>query len=232
LQGTLIGTIVDWATARKPGRDAYLIPLGIIYVVPAILSVVMWFIPESPRWLILQGKHEAGLKSLTWLRPDGADVTTEAAVIRESIESERELGSDVGILDMFKNPVDRRRTTLSVCAVTLQAASGSMFIIAYKAYFFGMAEVADPFAMSCVLSTMGLLALIINALIVVKYGRRRVLLISGLTACGILQLIIAVVYDEKGRTRTTGKVLVALTCLYMMSYNVSPHIFCFKAILT
>ena len=83
-----------------------------------------------------------------------------------------------------------------------------------------MARVSDPFAMSCVLSTMGLLAIFINSLIVVRYGRRRVLLTSGLITCGILQLIIAVVYDEKGANSTTGKVLVALSCLYMMSYNV------------
>ena len=40
-----------------------------------------------------------------------------------------ELKSNVGIWDMFKDPVNRRRTALAVCAVTLQAASGSMFII-------------------------------------------------------------------------------------------------------
>ena len=83
-----------------------------------------------------------------------------------------------------------------------------------------MAQVSDPFAMSCVLSTMGLLAIVVNSLIVVKYGRRRVLLTSGLITCGILQLIIAVVYDTEGANSTTGKVLVALCCLYMMSYNV------------
>lgn len=94
-----------------------------------------------------------------------------------------------------------------------------------------MAQVSDPFAMSCVLSTMGLVALMINAAIVVKFGRRRVLLISGLTICGFLQLIIAVVYHEEGASGMTGKVLVALSCLYMMSYNVSlPS--CFYSALT
>jgi len=40
-----------------------------------------------------------------------------------------ELGSSVGVWDMFANQIDRRRTILAVGAVTLQAASGSMFII-------------------------------------------------------------------------------------------------------
>ncbi|KIX07384.1 uncharacterized protein Z518_02037 [Rhinocladiella mackenziei CBS 650.93] len=217
--GTLIGTIIDWATAKRPDKSAYLIPLGIIYIVPAFLTLAMFFIPESPRWLILQGRHEDGIKSLTWLRPDGADVASEAIVIRTAIEKEQELKSSVGIWDMFRDPVNRRRTTLAVCAVTLQAASGSMFIIAYKAYFFAMAHVSNAFGMSCVLSTMGLLAILINSVIVVRYGRRRVLLMSGLVVCGVLQLIIAITYDKNPGTKTTGKVLVALACLYMMSYN-------------
>lgn len=216
-----MGTIIDWATARRPDKSAYLIPLGIIYIVPVFLSIVLFFIPESPRWLILQGHHDAGIKSLKWLRPDEEDVASEATVIRTAIEKELEFKSSVAVWDMFKDSVNRRRTTLAVCAVTLQAASGSMFIIAYKAYFFGMAHVSNPFGMSCVLSTMGLLAIIINSAIVVRYGRRRVLLMSGLIVCGILQLIIAITYDKNPGTKMTGKVLVALACLYMMSYNVS-----------
>lgn len=130
--GTLIGTIVDWATAKRPDKTSYLIPLGIIYVVPVFLTIGLFFIPESPRWLINHGKYEEGVKSLAWLRPDDTNVRLEAEEIRDAIEREREIGGAVAFLDMFRNPVDRRRTFLSIAAVTLQAASGSMFIIAYK----------------------------------------------------------------------------------------------------
>ena len=92
---------------------------------------------------------------------------------------------------------------------------------AFKAYFFAMAKVEDPFAMSNVLSTSSLIAIIINACIVVRYGRRRVLLLGGLTIAGFFQLIFAVVYDRKPGQIVTGRVLVALSCLYMATYNVS-----------
>jgi hypothetical protein len=98
-------------------------------------------------------------------------------------------------------------------------------MIAYKAYFFTMAKVNNPFAMTNVLSTVGILALIANSFIIIRFGRRRVLLMTGLLLCGILQLIIAIVYLKQPGTATTGTIIIALSCLYMFSYNgmIAPY---------
>lgn len=82
-----------------------------------------------------------------------------------------------------------------------------------------MARVTNPFGMSNVLSCIGIIAILANSLIIVRFGRRRVLLTSGLLICGFLQLIIASVYHHAPGAKSTGTIIVALSCLYMFSYN-------------
>jgi hypothetical protein len=49
--------------------------------------------------------------------------------MKTTLEAEAQLQSTVGYRTLFKNPIDRRRTIISVLALTTQAASGAMFVI-------------------------------------------------------------------------------------------------------
>jgi len=120
---------------------------------------------------------------------------------------------------MFRDPVDRRRTYLAVGAISLQAASGAMYMISYGTYFFEMAKVGSPFENSCILTGLGVVAILINSAVITKWGRRRVFLTIGMILCGITQLIIAIVYDKEGPSTSTGKVIVGVSVVYIVGYN-------------
>lgn len=141
--GTLIGTIVDNYTAPLPGRQAYLIPLGLIYIMPFVIAIGLFFIPESPRWLMEQGKVEKARKSLEWLRPNKDAIESEIVSIQTAMEESNENSGKALLYEMFRGPVNRRRTMLAVAAVNTQAASGAMFMIAYGTYFFQMVRRTD-----------------------------------------------------------------------------------------
>lgn len=129
--GSLIGNVVDNETFTWRDRQCYVVPLSVIYAVPAILFIGLFFIPESPRYLVSRGKIDAARKGLLWLRPKGSDIETELFEIQEAARIEKEISESTGWIDLFRNPIDRKRTLLAVAAISTQAASGAFYMISY-----------------------------------------------------------------------------------------------------
>lgn len=100
-----------------------------VYIIPGIIAIGMLFIPESPRWLLQMEKEEPARKALNWLRPFPELVDDELAEMKAAIDAEKLLSHNSAFLDLWKNPIDRRRTLLAIAAVTLQACSGAMYMI-------------------------------------------------------------------------------------------------------
>jgi SP family sugar:H+ symporter-like MFS transporter len=127
--GSLVGTVIDNFTNPLGGRKSYVLPLGIVYIMPGILAIGMLFIPESPRWLLQLNQEERAHKALLWLRPFPELVDAELHEMKTAIDAEKMLAHSSEMKDLFRNPVDRRRTLLAIGAVSLQAASGAMYMI-------------------------------------------------------------------------------------------------------
>lgn len=47
--GSIIGSLIDNYTKHYLDKRSYRIPLACLYIVPALLAVGLFFVPESPR---------------------------------------------------------------------------------------------------------------------------------------------------------------------------------------
>lgn len=73
-----------------------------------------------------------------------------------------------------------------------------------------MAGIGKPFQNSCIMAGVGSFILVVNSLIITRWGFRRIFLFWGMALCGISQLVMAAVYTAHPGTILTGKVLLPL----------------------
>jgi MFS transporter, SP family, sugar:H+ symporter len=87
-----------------------------------------------------------------------------------------------------------------------------------------MANIGNSFQNSCILVSVGVVAILINSAVVTRFGRRRVFLVCGLLLCGLTQLLTAVIYTVSPGTEATGRGIVGLAVIYILGYNVSKFL--------
>lgn len=74
-----------------PSTKQWRIPIGFQLVPSGMMFIGLWFLKESPRWLMKQGRREEATASLAFTRradPNSDEVQQELAEIRASIEEE------------------------------------------------------------------------------------------------------------------------------------------------
>lgn len=77
------------------------------------------------------GKTQKACKALYWLRPNEVAVEPELQSIQAAVEEDKLYQGKALWLEMWRDPIDRRRTILAIAAVNTQVASGAMYMIAY-----------------------------------------------------------------------------------------------------
>jgi len=70
----VIGHELDWRGSAIAGIGP-----------PAVMVILMIFMPETARWLLARGKEERAKKSLLWLRGPNYKIENEMDEIRESL---------------------------------------------------------------------------------------------------------------------------------------------------
>ncbi|KAJ8111606.1 hypothetical protein OPT61_g5840 [Boeremia exigua] len=188
--GGLVINSVCRGTSGIQDNRAWRIPLGLFYIVPTIVLSLIFFTPESPRWLLRQGRTEAAHENLRKLRVGrftDEQIELEFRELQAALRSEEAFESGK-FSEVFKG-VNLKRTTLVILVNFFQQATGQAFASQYGTIYIKSLQTINPFNMSLITSAINICSVIFCLLIVDKVGRRPLLLAgSAIQTCGLLTM--------------------------------------------
>ncbi len=106
-------------------------PLAFQLIFPLVVASILPFLPESPRWLLLQDRHEEALEVISRLTGENVDihdpeVTAEYLSIKTTIYQERKDRVPVMDVLMFRDKTQNFRRLLLSCGTQfMQQFSGA-----------------------------------------------------------------------------------------------------------
>ncbi|KEF58701.1 uncharacterized protein A1O9_06627 [Exophiala aquamarina CBS 119918] len=175
--GGLVVNCIARGTGSLPGNEAWRIPLGLFYVVPSVVAALIWFIPESPRWLIMKDRQEEGMKVLRELRVGkftDADIDAEFAMILHKIQDSQNQGT---LFDIFQG-THLRRTGIVVGSNFFLQATGQLFTALYGALFVKSLGTVNPFTITVVIAVVNVCTAFLAMTLFDRLGRR-VMILAG-----------------------------------------------------
>ncbi|KAI1180022.1 MFS transporter [Nemania sp. FL0916] len=217
--GSIVGAAVDFGTKNIQSRRSYQIPLAIFFVAPTIQSIALFFFPESPRWLAVQGREAEAETSLRKLRNSNINETellAEFNEIKQSTREQVELAKKALFVEMWRG-TNLRRTLLSIAVICFHSANGSSWVNIYTTYYLTIAGVSNPFGFSILITSLGLLGAIFSSLFV-RFIDRRSIMIVGASICGLTQLAQAIAWTVSPGSEEAGRVVVAFIGLFTFFY--------------
>ncbi|KAF4556996.1 Sugar (and other) transporter-like protein 57 [Elsinoe fawcettii] len=175
-------------THTYPGKASYMIPLGAQAIMPTLLIPATIFIPESPMWLIAQGRSKEAMVNLTSLRGYGDDlVKLEIDRMKTDFEDDRDRHAGVRLSDLFRGH-DIQRTLISGSVFSLNQISGIILSTTYATLFLTQLGVAEPFKLSIAAASAVWAGTTCGLLLVDHVGRRK-LMIVGFTTIFVLDVV-------------------------------------------
>ncbi len=222
--GILTGYFICYGTVYISSSLSWRLPLAIQSFLAFLFAAVCVFLPQSPRWLTLCGRHDES--RLLWIRL-GVSLDDQ----REDSENKNDTQEDStsvlshSIIRAFKKDV-RSRTALAVYYLGMQQLCGIDSILYYAPIIFqqaGITSQKSSFIASGVTAIVIVAVTIPATLKADSWSRRMQTILGGCLISGCL-LLIGILYASGAVHRTSGAarwVVIVTIYLYVISFCVT-----------
>ncbi len=199
-----------WLSAGEHWR--WMIAIG---VVPAVILLVgMYFMPESPRWLMMKNKEQQAAGILKRLR--SYEIDSEIAEIKAALQQTK-----VSMLSMLRSQKWRMPLMIGVTLGVLQQFFGINTVMYYGPFIFNELGIDSASGQIFATFLMGLVNMVMTIFMVIYVDRwgRRTLLMGGslLSGVSLLCLVLLLHYPTNGQT----SILLVVMMFYIIGYCIS-----------
>lgn len=145
-------------------------------VPPTVMVILMYFMPETPRYLLSKNKHTEALAVLAWLRGPEVDHDWECSQIEESCNTQDTKFS----LSELKDSAVYKPFLIGIFLMLFQQLSGINAVMFYAETIFEQANFKHSSEGSVIVGVVQVVFTAIAALIMDRAGRKILLAISAL----------------------------------------------------
>ncbi|KAK1138454.1 hypothetical protein N8T08_002510 [Aspergillus melleus] len=188
--GAIIVGGITYHYQSKPDSSSYRVPIALQWMFPTPLAILLFIAPESPWWLVRQGRLAEAEKAVKRLgRASATDNPADAvAMMRRTIELEK-TEKKPNLVELWRG-TDLYRT-LIVCGVYASQNLTGNLIANQAVYFFKQAGMADntAFALGLITSALQAVMVMLSWILTTYLGRRTIYVYGQFINCAFLILL-------------------------------------------
>ncbi|KAJ5612981.1 hypothetical protein N7510_006175 [Penicillium lagena] len=228
--GALVVAWMAWGTMYIKNDWSWR-SLTLLQVFPAVIQIIfIWWVPESPRWLVSKERYDEALDILTYYHANGDPYNTtvrfEYREIKETIRLEMQLQKDSSYLDFMKTRGNRYRLALLVSLGIISQYSGNALFTNYTSLIYdsmGITEQAKKIPLNGGNTLLSLVVSVSSAFFVDRVGRRPLFLISttGMVLMFLSWTIVSAFYEKTHDIKTTGYPQVVFVWMFSVFYAIA-----------